>query len=157
MDIVVGIGEYAISNNGEDIIRTYALGSCIALTVYSPRKRVLGMVHIALPDSSINPEVGKEKPGHFADIAIPFLLNKISSEYGCEKDELIFNIYGGAKSMQPNDVFRIGKRNIDATVKFFISNNITFSNLEIGGFISRTIEADVISGSVKMSTYPMKI
>ena len=47
MDKIVGIGEYAISNRREDIIKTFALASCVAVTAYSPSKGVAGMVHIA--------------------------------------------------------------------------------------------------------------
>lgn len=33
---VIGIGEYAVSNNEEDTIMTFALGSCAALVIYCP-------------------------------------------------------------------------------------------------------------------------
>jgi len=51
---IIGIGEYAISSSEDDIIKTYALASCVGLVVYNPIAKIVGMVHIALPDSNIN-------------------------------------------------------------------------------------------------------
>ena len=157
MDIVIGIGEYAISDNEQDVLKTFSLGSCVAVTVYSPKKKVLGMVHIALPNSNIDLVASKFKPGHFADTAIPLLLDIFLSKYGCNKYDLIFNMYGGSKSTQTNDIFKIGERNIDTVVDILDKNNVTLSKCETGGFMSRTIEAAVISGNVILNSYPLKI
>lgn len=156
VDIVIGIGEYAISNNEEDVIKTFSLGSCVALTIYCPKNKVLGMVHIALPDSNINLEESKNKPGHFADTAIPLLLDTLSSKYGCNKYDLVCNMYGGSNSIQNDDNFQIGKRNIDSVLNILGEKNVTLNKCDTGGFISRTIEADVKSGTVKLSSYPIK-
>lgn len=157
MNIVIGIGDYAVSDNEKDVLKTFALGSCVALTVYSPKKRVLGMAHIALPHSNIDIEASKNRPGHFADTAIPLLLDIFSSKYGCNKNDLVYNIYGGSKSIQANDIFKIGKRNVETIVDIFNKNNISLNKSETGGLVSRTIEADVNSGNVKLSIYPINI
>lgn len=157
MDIVVGIGELAISGNENDVLKTFALGSCVALMAYAPDKKVLGMVHIALPDSSVNSEDGRLRPGHYADTAVPLLINKICYEHGCHKNGLIFNIYGGARSAQNGDVFKIGERNIYVVKKILALNNVVCTGADIGGNYSRTIEADVATGTVKLDLYPMKI
>ena len=51
--ILVGIGEIAVSGDIEEIIKTMALGSCVAVIFYAPGKNIVGMAHIALPDSNI--------------------------------------------------------------------------------------------------------
>ena len=132
MDIVIGIGEYAVSNQTEDILKTFALGSCVALTVYCPEKKVLGMVHIALPDSKIDVEAGRNKPGHFADTAVPLLLDIFSSQYGCDKYGLVFNMYGGSNSKQTNDIFQIGKRNINQVISILNKNDVSLTESETG-------------------------
>ena len=50
----MGIGEYAFSDDSNEIIKTLSLGSCIGLTFYCPYKKVGCMVHIVLPDSIID-------------------------------------------------------------------------------------------------------
>ena len=64
---IVGVGEILIDDDPKDTVMTFALGSCVALTIYAPSRKVLGMAHIALPDSSINPMKSLESPGYFAD------------------------------------------------------------------------------------------
>lgn len=52
---VIGIGELAASNEPGAVIKTFALGSCVAITLLDPPTRTVGMAHVALPDSRINP------------------------------------------------------------------------------------------------------
>ncbi|MCK9216656.1 MAG: chemotaxis protein CheD [Firmicutes bacterium] len=156
MEIIVGIGEYAISNNKEDILKTFALGSCVALTIYSIRKKVLGLVHIALPCSSINSNNGYQKPGYYVDTAIPCLLNKFINQYNCSKSELIINIFGGAETSWGNDMFEVGKRNVEAVKKILTKNCVTFYSEETGGTYSRNVEADVATGTIKLGKLCLK-
>ena len=57
--LVVNIADMRISNNPEDVLVTYSLGSCVAIVLYDPYKKIGGMIHVMLPDSSIdkNPEL----------------------------------------------------------------------------------------------------
>src|SRR6185369_627123 len=52
--LVIGIGEFAVSNRPGDVIVTHALGSCIAVCIFDPRAGVAGMLHFMLPEASIN-------------------------------------------------------------------------------------------------------
>ena len=36
--LIVGVGDYKVSNNSEDEIKTFALGSCVAVIVYDKKK-----------------------------------------------------------------------------------------------------------------------
>lgn len=74
MDRIVGIGEFAISNNKSDIIKTFALATCVAVTVYSPLKNIAGMVHIALPSPALPGDDSKTRPCCYAITAVPFLI-----------------------------------------------------------------------------------
>ena len=56
------------------ILATYALGSCIGLSVYDPKAAVGGLLHYMLPDSGIDPERSRANPYMFADTGIPKLL-----------------------------------------------------------------------------------
>lgn len=106
MDKVIGIGEYVISNDPEDTIKTFALSSCVALTAYHPKSKVLGMVHIALPSS-------KEKPVHnpfyYAESAVPEFLEKFSSEYGCNRPELEIKVSAERNLSEKETTFILGK------------------------------------------------
>jgi chemotaxis protein CheD len=151
---VIGIGEYNVSNNQTDIIKTFALASCVAVTAYCPRKKAAGMVHVALPVYT-----GKEVPpnrGYYASTGIVYLVGKLCRKYGCKMDELIIQIYGGANSIHVNDMFKIGEKNILAVMEALSGLGLKIHKAEIGGFVSRTIELDVATGKIKMSTLPIK-
>jgi len=155
---IVGIGEYAISNSENDIIKTYALGSCVGLVVYNPIAKILGMVHIALPNSNIDRDNKYiSLPGYFADTAVPLIFNKVLGGYSSNLNTYKVSLYGGAYSINSKDVFNIGMKNVGKIKEILISNNVSFDNSNTGGYNSRTIEVDVSSGNVIISTRPMKI
>lgn len=156
MDRIVGIGEYVISNNENDTIKTYALGSCVAVTVYSPLKKVAGMVHIALPYSFLSDE-DRLKPCYYATAAVPVLINKMCSEYGCLKGDLRINVFGGAESQRKNDIFKIGQINIEVVKKKLNELNLAYEASIIGVTYSRTLGMDVSTGRVNVDAQNMII
>ncbi|MBV7273802.1 chemotaxis protein CheD [Clostridium thailandense] len=156
MDIVVGIGDFAISNNEEDVIVTYALASCVAITVYSFKKKVAGMLHIALPGAD---DISKNryKPSYYASTGIPLLFDELFQKFKCEKEELVLRIYGGADSIRNEDVFEIGRKNILAVKSILYKLNFKIAEEQIGGIISRTIQLKVSNGEIKVFTQPINI
>lgn len=145
---VIGIGDYAVSSSEEDTIKTFALGSCVALVIYCPNNKKLGMVHIALPDSSIvRNEINNYKEGYFADIAVPLLFNKVCGGFINYKKEYKVSIYGGALSMNKNDIFNVGLKNLVKIREILFENNVEFDFSNTGGNYSRTIEVDVKTGT----------
>lgn len=155
MEIIVGIGEYVVSNKRTDIIKTFALASCVAVIAYSPSKKVAGMIHIALPFPGRS-ESGLG-PGHYATTGVPLLIDTMCGVYGCLKGDLRISIYGGANSINAQDLFNIGRRNVKAVTSTLSSLNLVVHKAEVGGIISRTLEMDVITGSVRVNTQPIKI
>lgn len=156
MDLIVGIGEYAISKNKDDSIKTFALASCIAVTAYCPEMKVAGMAHIALPTPNQEGEY-TDRPCYYASSAVPLLINKICRDYGCTKDKLEINFFGGAKSIRDNDVFKIGERNITAVKNALKCLNIKYRTTETGGVYSRTLQMDVSTGRIEMVLHPITI
>ena len=61
MRLIVGVADMKTTSLRDDSIITYALGSCLGITVYDPVARVGGMLHVMLPDSNIDPqrEIGR--------------------------------------------------------------------------------------------------
>ncbi len=148
----VGIGELAVSKNPGEIIKTFGLGSCVAIVVLDPKVRAVGLIHIALPDSTINPEKAKKQPGYFADTGIPYLLSEMAKLGSHPKGQgLNIKLIGGAQVMDPNQRFNIGKRNILNIKKILWSYNIAVVAEEIGGHVSRTVDVDVGTGRVTIS------
>lgn len=156
MELVVGMGEYIVSDKGDDIIKTFALASCVAVTAYSPVKKTAGMIHVVLP-SPLSMEDQLERPGYFAETGIPLLMDKMCKEYGCLKGELLIHIYGGADSIRDNDVFNIGKRNILAVISTLSGMGLSVHEADLSGSESRTLTMEVETGTVKVNRQPIKI
>jgi chemotaxis protein CheD len=156
MNHIIGIGDYAITSHAEDTLETYALASCVGVTVYSPAKKVAGMMHIALPnDFGIKEDI--LRPGYYATVGIPFLIKEMQYKYGCFKNELDIQIFGGALSIRENDFFNIGAKNLEMIKKIFLYTGVNYKLTDVGGYMSRTIKMDAATGAIKIYTQPIKI
>ncbi|MGA1225092.1 MAG: chemotaxis protein CheD, partial [Phycisphaerales bacterium] len=54
--VVVGVADLAVVKDASKSIITYALGSCIGVTLYDPVAKVAGMLHFMLPESAVSAE-----------------------------------------------------------------------------------------------------
>lgn len=150
--LYVGIGEYAVSKDITQVIKTMGLGSCVSILLYEQTQRIAGLIHIALPDSSINPKRAENKPGSFADTGIPAFLKEMRRAGWDGKSRLIIKLAGGASIMDPNNTFNIGKRNILSIKKILWGYRLGAIAEDIGGFISRTVSLNVGDGKVTISS-----
>jgi len=146
-DIIVGIGEMAVSRSPGDILKTFALGSCVAVILLAPQKKSVGLVHVALPDSNLNKVLAADKPGQFADTGIPNLLNKMVY-HGCQNVDMVAKIAGGANFLNDGGVFRIGERNVLAIKQILSKLNLKLISEDVGRNIGRTVYVSVKTGRI---------
>lgn len=151
---VVGIGEIEAVASAEAVIKTYALGSCVAVMICSRKHEWGGMIHVALPDSAVNSEKAARSPGHFADTGLPMLLSKIQSVSGVipNRANCQVKLAGGANVSDPNNTFNIGKRNLLAIKKILWKYGLGAIAEDTGGDISRTVSLNVGNGVVTLSS-----
>jgi chemotaxis protein CheD len=145
--IVVGISDFKVSNNVQDTIITYALGSCVAVVVYDPQARVGGILHFMLAESSIDQKKARDNPAMFADTGIP-LLFKSCYRIGAEKRRMIVKIVGGARILDDAEFFRIGQKNVTAARKIFWKNNVLITSEDTGRNYNRTVQLHMADGRV---------
>ena len=145
--IVVGISDLKVSGNVEDVLITYALGSCVGIMIYDSIVKVGGLLHYMLPDSSIDGNKAKKNPAMFADTGIP-LLFKSCYKLGAEKKQMIIKIAGGASIQDDMNYFRIGQKNITALRKMFWKNYIVIDAEDIGKNHNRTVQLHISTGKV---------
>ena len=151
--LVLGVGDLGASKNPPEFIKTFALGSCVAVVLIHPKSKVVGMVHIALPDSSINSEKAQSTPGYFADTGVPALIREMMAQ-GCTggPKQMVAKIAGGAKVLDPKNVFNIGNRNILAVKKILWKYGVSPRSEDVGGTISRTVTVSAKNGRVLLSS-----
>lgn len=150
-DLIVGISDIKISNAPNDVIITYALGSCIGISVYDPVARVGGLLHYMLPDSTLDEKKAKDNPAMFADTGIPSLF-KACYSLGAEKRRMIVKAAGGASILDDTNFFRIGQKNIMAMRKIFWKNNVMIASEDIGANHNRTVRLDMATGKTFVRT-----
>ena len=148
--MVIGIGEFAVSNRPGDTIVTHALGSCIAVCIFDPRAGVAGMLHFLLPEASINQERARQQPAVFADTGIP-LLFQAAYQYGLSKPRTIVTLVGGAEMTQTaGPAFSTGRRNVLAAKNLLWRNSVFVSAMEVGGTGARTLHLSVADGRLEI-------
>jgi chemotaxis protein CheD len=143
--ITIGIGELQVSDDPKSVLVTYALGSCIAVLVHDPVRRIAGMIHYMLPSSSITPEKSQTRPGMFADTGVPLLFQRMYS-YSCVKSDLVVKVVGGATIHDDKGTFQIGKRNYQMVRKMFWKVGVAIRAEAVGGSVSRTARLYVGDG-----------
>ena len=142
---VIGVADFAVSGRLNEVLVTYALGSCIGLTLWDPVARVGGLIHCMLPLSRADKEKARLNPSMYVDTGVVMLLRKLL-EKGAKKSRLIAKIAGASKLMERNDMFRIGERNYTVMRKVLWKNDILIDQEECGGSKPRTMALYLASG-----------
>ncbi len=145
--LTVGIADMNVSADPAVTLVTYALGSCIGVTVYDPVAKVGGMLHLMLPQSSLSPAKAAKSPCMFADTGVPLLFQK-AYELGAKKERLVVCAAGGAEILADEGHFKIGSRNRTMLRKLFWKNNVLIAADDTGGTHSRTMTLCLTDGLV---------
>jgi len=149
---VVGVADVKVSNDPALRLITYALGSCLGISVHDPVAGVGGLLHVMLPTGTIDPAKMQAKPAMFVDSGVP-LLFKECYRLGARKERMIVRVAGGAHAgaSEDGDRFQIGKRNMIALRKLLWKNGVLVHAQDTGGIqTSRTMWLDVATGAVTL-------
>ncbi len=148
----IGIGDIAVSDSPDDILKTMALGSCVGVMLHDPKLKIAALAHIALPDSNIRSGGKMNKPGRYADTGVPLLAKAMLRMGSKGGRSIIVKIAGGAQINDPNDTFNIGKRNVLVVKKILWKCSLILKAEDTGGTIGRTMEVNVDTGEVILSS-----
>ena len=109
---VIG-GEFAVGNDIEQIAFKTLLGSCVAIMFYDKVTKVKAMNHFLLPSSNNSNDDMK-----YGLYSVEAMLNEMY-KLGCNKNNMIAKISGGADIMQLNISSQsIGHRNVEFAKDF---------------------------------------
>jgi chemotaxis protein CheD len=149
MVYTIGVADLKISWDVTDVLITYALGSCLGVTVYDIRLKRAGLLHCMLPDSSIDRTKAAGNPCMYVDSGMKVMLDDFYRN-GSLKNDLIIRVAGGSSS-KPNeeeDFFQIGRRNFVSLRKYLWNEGIMLKAYDVGGYGSRTVTLDVENGKM---------
>ena len=107
--IVVGIAEGKTAVE-QQVLISYALGSCVGVCLYDKSRKIAGMVHVILPEKAV--AVNRENPYKFGDEGVRRLVQEME-RLGAEKKRLTAKIAGGAKMFETGrPEWEIGAQNV---------------------------------------------
>lgn len=142
----VGLGEGVVSGAGDFVLVTYALGSCVGLTLWDPLAHVGGMLHSQLPVSSLDPARAAREPFLFADTGVAELLRRLYAA-GADKRRVVAKIAGCAHSVGGSgSSFRVGQRNLAVARRVLWKNDIVIEGEDVGDSGPRTLFLDMTTG-----------
>ena len=149
--LTVGIADMKIGK-GNDLLVTYALGSCIGLCFYDPKLKLGALLHVMLP---LNMEAGRKNPLKYADTGIRETLRQMESK-GASRARITAKIAGGAKMFEvsgSNGLGNIGQRNIESVKATLRREKIRLLAEHTGGTVARTLLFDVVTGQGCIRSY----
>lgn len=145
--IRVGMADYKICCPPKRI-STLGLGSCLGVVLYDPAKKICGMAHIMMPNSTlIRKNANRMK---FADTCLADMLDEMVRQ-GARKGNLVAKAAGGAQMFVKkcsHNLLNIGEQNIQAVHEFLTAANIPLVAEDVGKDYGRTIEFNPANGEL---------
>lgn len=146
-NVVVDIADMKMTGNANDVLVTYALGSCLGVSLYDPVAGVAGLLHSMLPLAKIDPAKADANPFMFVDAGMVAFL-KAAYRLGASRARLVIKVAGGGQMMDPGGHFKIGQRNYTVLRKLLWKNGLLIASEDVGGTESRTVFVHAGSGEV---------
>ena len=132
---------------GDIVIKSIAIGSCIAITVYDVKKRIGGLAHIMLPGKAPGKTIEKTR---YSENAIDELLIRMAREGSRKSDAEMCLVGAGNVLKKPDDT--ICSANIESTTQLLKKKNIPIRATMLGGTDRKGVFLDVASGTVSCTT-----
>ena len=122
------------------------LGSCVAVTMFSPKFGIGGICHALLPR---NPFSHDTDTFRYVDSSLLYMLERFAM-MGVKKEEIELKIVGGAEMLDQLGKKRltIGRQNIETALAVLRREDLGFHASDVGGSLGRKIRFHTHTGHV---------
>lgn len=153
--IKVGMADWKIARN-LDVLVTFGLGSCVALSLWDSKEKVAAMAHIMLPDSKLIRFRQDVNPAKFADTALAVMLAELG-KLGLSRERLQAKLVGGANMFTfagkaANGNLNVGQRNVVSVKEELSKAGIPLVAEDTGGTTGRSVEFYPGNGILRVRT-----
>lgn len=152
LDVTIAPGEFYFGG-GEARIFTL-LGSCVAITLWHPIRRIGGMCHYLLPTRGPSQRLS---PGHYADEAIE-LFQRAIEQAGTKPQEYEAKLFGGGNMFEALGTAvrtaNVSTSNIAVGKRLLREQGFRIGATDLGGSCHRKIYLDLWSGDVWVQRGP---
>jgi chemotaxis protein CheD len=136
-------GEVVVAR--EPVLVSTVLGSCVAVTLFSPSCGVGAICHAMLPDNA-----GRDEDLRYVDTALRHIYRKVTG-YGAGKD-LVVKLFGGARVLDIGNVespaITVGEKNVARALEILDSLGLTATSVDTGGVVGRKLFFCMRNGDV---------
>lgn len=143
---MVKIGEVAVGQ-GEGILASVGVGSCIIIILYHQATRVGGLAHVLLPSEEYSSN--KSNPCRFPQPAVKEMLAQMA-RLGARSNELWGKIVGGASLFTPPGKRSVGVLNVHAAKLALANAGIALQAEDTLGSQGRSIYFSLADGLVRV-------
>ena len=145
----VKVADFAVGRNGDTVIATVGLGSCVAIALYDSATRVGGLAHVLLPSESMSRD--RSNRAKFPSGAVPLLLAEMRG-LGSQ-GSVAARLVGGASmfaSLLPTGGVNIGERNVAASRAALAAAGVPLLGEDVGGDYGRSVYFHLTDGRVEV-------
>lgn len=148
-ETIVRVADWAVEE-GDRVIVTLGLGSCVAIMLHDPGIPAGGMAHVLLPSKSLARD--QTNPAKFPETAVPLLVERLKL-IGADPGRLVAKLAGGASmfaSLTTPGTVQMGERNIVAARNALRAAGIPIVREAVGGEVGRTVWFNLQDGRVEI-------
>ncbi|UQU67906.1 chemotaxis protein CheD [Couchioplanes caeruleus] len=144
-DVHLNPGDFRFA--GGDVRLHTLLGSCVAITLWHPGRRIGGMCHYLLPGR--HPGVAPRLDGRYADDAVG-LFHREVDRHGTTPQDYVVKVFGGADQFPriPGPLTGVAAQNARVGLDLLRRHGFTVSACELGGRGSRRLIFELATGDV---------
>lgn len=145
-------GQWYFGHAGETV--KTLLGSCVAITLWHPQRRIGGMCHFLLPNRRRRSDGRLD--GRFGDEAMALLVREVEVA-GTHTEDYEVHVFGGADTMpdQLKDKLNIGERNVERAWALIDAYGFQLQSVDVGGNEPRSLTMDLGNGEVVLKRGPL--
>lgn len=139
-------GQLFVSRDGAQI--STILGSCAAVCLWDPLKRIGGMNHYLLPEG----EEDSANPHRYGNNANTALLNQLVA-MGCNVKDLQGKIFGGASAFSADPENSLGAQNVKLAEEFLQKHGIPMLLMDVNGKRGRRLTFNTADGTTSIKIF----
>jgi len=148
--INIHVGEYHASS--EPAVIYTVLGSCVAVCLFDPVKRIGGMNHILLPGRADMKRF--DSSARYGINAMELLINRIMDLKG-DRRRLVAKVFGGGDVITSiSRKYSIGEKNVSFVLMFLQREGIRLLSKDVRGTDSRKVYFHTDTGEVFLKRIP---
>ena len=120
-------GEYYVT--GRDMVLVTVLGSCVAACIRDRTKGIGGMNHFMLPGETDGDDL-LSSSSRYGAYAMEMMINELL-KMGAKRQNLEAKVFGGASVLRGFKVGNVGERNVEFTMRYLNTENISIAAQDV--------------------------